>query len=325
MHAIVMGASAGGVDALLQIASKLPPTLDAVVGVVLHVGSHRSILPQLLSARGPMRARHPDDGEPLKRGTILVAPPDLHMTFTKDSVRLSRAPRENFARPAIDPLFRSAALAWRECAIGVVLSGTLDDGSAGLAAIKQCGGTAIVQDPATALERDMPASALRSVAVDHCLPPGQIAGTLTQLAGRRHSAPRQPPPDAVRREQLLFEGQDFMNNLSAVGKPSSLTCPECGGSLWEINGSEPLRYRCHTGHAFSAGSLEKAQVERAEDALWSTVRALQEREMLLRRLAMVADATGDASQAQAGQLEADRVHSRAELLKGLARGEVGSA
>jgi two-component system, chemotaxis family, protein-glutamate methylesterase/glutaminase len=323
-HAIVIGASSGGVAALLELAAALPKALDAVIGMVLHVGSRYSMLPELLSARAAMRAVHPQDGQQLVPGTIYVAPPDFHMLFTADQVRLSRAARENHARPAVDPLFRSAALAWRERAIGVVLTGDLDDGTAGLAAIKQCGGKAIVQDPATAVQPSMPASALENVAVDHCLPLARIPETLLQLVGQTPPQPA-PPPEPLQREQAAFEGVSVMQNLSSVGQPSTLTCPDCGGSLWEINESKPLRYRCHTGHAFSARSLENAQVDLAEHALWSSVRALKEREMLLRRLAMVAQATGDAAQAQAGQRQADLVRAQAELLSRLVQGEMNSA
>jgi len=185
---ILIGASAGGVAALLEVASGLPAGLDAAVGVVLHIGTQPSILPELLTARGQLAALHPADGQSLAAGTIYVAPPDQHMLFEAETVRLSRGPRENHARPAIDPLFRSAALAWGKQAIGVVLTGQLDDGTAGLAAIKEGGGTAIVQDPATAVEPSMPASALDNVAVDHCLPLEKIAAKLVELS-RRSVAP----------------------------------------------------------------------------------------------------------------------------------------
>lgn len=255
-HAIVIGASAGGVAALLELAAQLPADINAVVGVVLHVGTQHSILPELLSGRSGWRAVHPVDSEPLARGAVYVAPPDHHMLFTADAVRLSRGPRENHARPAVDPLFRSAALQWRERSIGVILTGDLDDGTAGLAAIKACGGTTIVQDPATAFEPAMPAHALSSVAVDHCLPLAEIAPALMLLAG----------------------------------------------------------YRCHAGHAFTARSLGNAQAGMAEHALWAGMRALHERELLLRRLATVAQATGDRTQAEIGRREADRVRAQAEQL-----------
>jgi two-component system, chemotaxis family, protein-glutamate methylesterase/glutaminase len=323
-HAVVIGASAGGVAALLELTAALPKDLQAVVGMVLHVGSRPSILPDLLTARGGMTAIHPQEGQPLVPGTIYVAPPDFHMVFTPDQVRLSRGARENHARPAIDPLFRSTALAWRERAVGIVLTGELDDGTAGLAAIKACGGTTIVQDPATAVQASMPASALRNVPVDHCLPLEQIPAVVIQRVGRMANTVA-APPEQLQLEHEIFGGERVMENLSRIGQPSSLTCPACGGGLWEINGSKPLRYRCHTGHGFSARSLGNAQVEQAEYSLWSSLRALQEREILLRRLAMVAKATGDVAQAEAGQRQADRVRAQAELLSRLVQGEMNSA
>ncbi len=321
----MIGASAGGVAALLELVAGLPKAMDAVIGIVLHVGSRHSILPQLLERRGALPAVHPQHGQALVPGTIYVAPPDHHMTFTEDRALLGRGARENHARPAIDPLFRSAALAWCDRAIGVVLTGDLDDGTAGLAAIKQCGGTAIVQDPVTAVAPSMPASALRNVSVDYTLAIGEIAATLVQLVGQDAAAPAQPHPAQLQREQALFEGKHVMENLSAAGKPSGLSCPDCGGGLWELNEAQPLRYRCHTGHAFTVGTLESAQTEQAEQALWSSVRALQEREILLRRMAAVAEATGDPVQAQAGQRQADRVRDQAHLLSRLVEGEMNSA
>jgi two-component system chemotaxis response regulator CheB len=324
-RAIVIGASAGGVSALVELTAALPADLDAVIGVVLHVGSRRSILPELLGARGKLPTMHARDGQALRRGIVHVAPPDHHMLFTGDVVRLTRGPRENFARPAIDPLFRTTALAWRERAIGVVLTGDLDDGTAGLAAIKDCGGTAVVQDPASALQPSMPASALANVGVDHCVPLDRIAPLLQELAGQVPVPEPGPPPTRLLREQAVFEGNDPMENLNALGRPSTLTCPDCGGGLWEIDDARVLRFRCHTGHAFSARSLDNAQVEVADHALWSSLRALKEREILLRRLAAVSEATGDKPQAEAGRVQADRVRAQAELLSRLVEGEMNSA
>ena len=318
-HAIVIGASSGGVSALLELAAAFPVGLDAVVGVVLHIGNQCSILPELLSRRAAWPAVQPEDGAELVPGTIFVAPPDRHMLFTADTVRLSRGPRENHARPAVDPLFRSAALEWRERLIGVVLTGHLDDGTAGLAAVKACGGTAIVQDPATAFEPSMPANALANVKVDGCLPLAEIAPALVRLVHSNRQAEPAPPAPHVAREHAIFEGKETLQNLSAAGAPSALTCPDCGGGLWELNEARPLRYRCRAGHAFSAGTLQEAQTDMAAHALWNSVPALQERAILLRRLANVAQATGDAAQAEVGRRRADRVHALAQMLSLLVR------
>jgi len=320
---IVVGASAGGVSTLLELAAGLPEDINAVIGVVLHVGGNTSLMPELLAARGPLPAVHAADGEPLVAGRVLVAPPDHHMMFTRDAVRLTRGPRENHARPAIDPLFRSVALAWGPRAIGVVLTGALDDGTAGLAAIKASGGTAIVQDPRTAVEPSMPASAIANVAVDACLAVADIPAAFAARVGQVPADPGVAPPPGLVLENRIFEGKQTMHetlqNLAAVARPSALTCPECGGGLWELKDTRPLRYRCHTGHGFSARTLESAQAELAEHSIWNSVRTLREREVLLRRLAGVAEATGDSLQAQIGRQQADLVREQAEQLSRLVK------
>ncbi|MDQ6882159.1 MAG: chemotaxis protein CheB, partial [Pseudomonadota bacterium] len=268
--------------------------------------------------------RHPTDGEEIRPGVIYVAPPDQHMLFTPRCVELMRGPRENHARPSVDPLFRSAAVHWRDRAIGVVLTGDLDDGTAGLAAIKACGGTAIVQDPDSAFQPSMPASALANVAVDHCLPLGAIAAVLARQVAHSGSIAHFVP-ERLLREKAVFEGVDPIENLAAVARPSTLMCPDCGGSLWELNEERPLRYRCHTGHAFTARTLESLQSQVTEHAMWSSVRSLKERELLLRRLAAVSRATGDEHQAHAGEAEAERLASQIKTMIQLIEGEAASA
>jgi two-component system chemotaxis response regulator CheB len=182
-HVVVIGASAGGVAALLGLAGALPPLFAAPVCIVQHIGSNVSVLPELLQHRGPNPARHARDGEPLAPGIVYVAPPDRHLLIEGDRLRLTHGAKENHARPAIDPLFRSAAASFGAAVIGVVLTGQMDDGSAGLQAVKDCGGIAIVEDPATACEPEMPRNALRSVAVDHCVALAGIGPLLARLVG----------------------------------------------------------------------------------------------------------------------------------------------
>ena len=322
---VVVGASFGGVEALLTLVKGLPKDFPAFIAVVQHVGTQPSILPQLLTRAGPLPAVHPRDGEPLRLGTIYVAPPDHHLLVTPDAVRLSRGPRENHSRPAIDPLFRTAALHWRTRAIGVVLTGELDDGTAGLAAIKDCGGCAVVQDPQEAIAPSMPASALANVEVDHCVLLKAIPPLLARLVAPPPSARPTEPPEALLREQSIFEGVESMENLRAIGKPTQLTCPDCGGTLSELQGGRPLRYRCHTGHAYTAKSLESAQAERTDHALQGSLRALKEREQLLRRMAAVSRGLGDEAQAELGLLQAARVQEQAARLAGLIAEGTGGA
>lgn len=311
---VVIGASAGGVQPLLELAASLPADLPAALAVVLHIGRQPSILPELLASRGALPARHARDGEPLQAGTIYVAPPDEHLLLEDGAVRLSRGPRENHARPAIDPLFRTAALHYRERAIGVLLSGALDDGAAGLAAIKQSGGRAIVQDPATAFDPSMPLSALASLDVDHCLAPQAIGPTLCRLVAGA-MPPAQPVPDRLRHEQAIFEGKHGVEHLDAIGDPCEQTCPDCGGTLWELHEKKPLRFRCHVGHAYSGQSLADSQARQTDEALQSSLRRLEEREMLLRRLVAVAEGTGDQAQAAAGRRQAQHLRRQLQVMR----------
>jgi len=314
-HVVVIGASAGGVHALLEIAQALPPLFPAPVCIVQHIGSNPSLLPELLRHRGPNPAIHAEDGQRLACGTLHVAPPDHHVLLEGEQLRLTHGPKENHARPAIDPLFRSAALSHGSAVIGVILSGQMDDGSAGLRAVKDCGGLAIVQDPASAAEPEMPRSALRNVAVDHCVPLAQIAPLLARLVALPAQGTEPEVPQEVTRAVGINRGEATVEDLKDIAHPSPLTCPDCGGGLWEMKDPRPLRYRCHTGHAYTSLSLARAQKDTSEYALWSTVRALREREMLLRRMAAVAESVGDGAQAAAGQAQADRIRRQAEALQ----------
>jgi two-component system chemotaxis response regulator CheB len=316
-HLVVIGASAGGVTALLEISRHLPRFFSAPVCIVQHVGNNPSLLPELLRFRGPNHAMHAEDGQRLTSGTLHVAPPDRHMLVEGDTLRLTHGPKENHARPAIDPLFRTAALTWGPRVIGVILTGQMDDGAAGLKAVHECGGLTIVQDPDSAMEPEMPRSALASVPADHCVPLDEIAGLLHRLVGTRTPPPPPAVPQDLVREVAINRGENTMENVAAIGTPSPLTCPDCGGGLWEIKGGKPLRYRCHTGHAFTSISLRRVQQDASEQALWSSMRALREREVLLRRVAAIASATGDQAQAEAGLQQAERLRAQIRAVKAM--------
>jgi len=318
---IVIGGSTGAVKPLLELASRLPRGFPASILIVQHIGTHTSMLPELLNRRGPLPAMFPTSGRLLEPGVIFVAPPDHHLLVTDGAVRLSRDAKENYTRPAIDPLFRSAAIAKGPHVIGIVLSGLLDDGVAGLQAIKACGGMAIVQDPREAEEPEMPASALHYVAVDAVLPIAGMAGALTLMVSQ---PVRTTPsvPAALRDEHALSIGEadDPMATLDHIGKPSRISCPECSGVLWEIKDAHPPRYRCHTGHAYTLGALEQAQAMRTDQSLWTALRALQERERLLRTVAAAhrrREAFADAERVDA---EADHLSVHTEQLQRLVAG-----
>ena len=294
---IVIGASAGGVEALTKLVSTLPADLPAAVFVVLHIPAQSpSLLPNILSRSGTLKAIGPEDGDAIQYGTIYVAPPDQHLLIERNRVRVVRGPKENRHRPAIDPLFRSAALAHGPRAVGVILTGSLDDGTAGLLAIKQCSGIAIVQDPDEALYPSMPLSALAHVKVDYTLPISEIGSLLTRLANEQ--VPEEgsyPMSEDMEREIKLAEMDTDLETISSNGRngtPSVYSCPDCGGVLWEVHDGELLRFRCRVGHAFSVESVLAAQSEQLEEALWTALKTLEENASLSRRMAKQARARG---------------------------------
>ncbi|MHA7627747.1 chemotaxis protein CheB [Corallococcus sp. M7] len=287
---IVIGASMGGVEALTALAGQLPKDLAACVLLVLHVpAQHRSYLPEILTRSGPLPAHHPQDGEPLSRGRIYVAPNDRHLLVEQDRVRVMKGPKENGHRPAVDPLFRSAASAHGSRVVGVVLTGALDCGTSGLMAVKREGGLAVVQDPRDALCPDMPRSALEYVAVDHCVPLEDMGTLLTRLvempvAPRSRKRSRQVETE-VKAMKVDIPSMDDPPSPMVYAKPSYYGCPDCGGVLFELEENGLLRFRCRTGHAYTAEALSGSQQNQLDGAMWAALRALEESASLSRRLA----------------------------------------
>jgi two-component system chemotaxis response regulator CheB len=294
---VTIGGSAGSVNALKVILKGLPEDFPAAVLAVTHIGARTSILPSLLERSSRLPVRHAMQGEPIVPGQVLLAPSDLHLTVARDGshafAQLSRAAKENHARPAIDPLFRSAAAAYGPDAIGVVLSGFLDDGTVGLQAIKARGGIALVQDPGEAEAPDMPTSALEHTTIDFVRRVDEIAPTLVELAalgdgqaGREAAGGYAEAgiQDWVAVENRMFDEIAGMGEMDEIGSRAPLTCPECGGAIWKIRNASPVRYRCHTGHAFTGRILAALQGSEVEEAMWAAVRALHEQEQLFRQL-----------------------------------------
>ena len=287
----VLGGSAGAVEALRQIVAELPADLPATLFVVTHISAQaRSLLPEILSHRGKLPAQHARDGERVQRGRIYIAPPDHHLSLHDGMVRLLRGPKENLHRPAVDPLFRSAARWFGPRVVGVVLSGSLDDGTAGLMLIKKRGGVAVVQQPDDAVYRGMPCSALAAVEVDHSLPASQIGPLLVSLA---HSPAEQTNGAAAHKNTEVERGFELtdQHNMNVeeyerqLGPPSVVTCPTCHGATWELEEGGLVRFQCHVGHAFSAESMLAEQNEDVERAMWIALRSLDDNIGLLRRLA----------------------------------------
>ena len=318
---IVLGASAGGVEALTQLVKALPPDLPAAIFVVIHFPAHStSVMPSILNRCGSLKASHPTDGEAIQHGRIYVAPPNYHLLVKRGYIHLARGPRENGHRPAIDPLFRTAARFYGRRVVGVVLSGNLDDGTAGLAAVKQRGGVAVVQDPTDALFAGMPRSAIENVEVDYILPLSAIAPTLVSLA----QEPVVEEEDSLTGE-MEIESEIAELDMAALHKddsdrpgiPAGFGCPDCGGALWELRDGQLIRFRCRTGHAYSAETLLAEQSEVLETALWNAFRALEERAALSRRMHQGARDRNQTRSAVRFQEQADEAQQNATVIREL--------
>lgn len=287
---IVVGASAGGVEALSTLVAALPADLPSAVFIVLHLTADvPSQLPRILAREAKLPVRHAQNGERIVPGRVYVAPPDLHLLIEGRHVKLVHGPKENLHRPSVDTLFRSAARWAGPRVIGVVLTGARNDGTAGMRAIKQRGGIAIVQDPIEATFPSMPSSVMQTIKVDYSVALAEIAPLLDKLS--RQSVDEKgggPLNEEVELEAKItgqeLDAEELIASVERLGRVSKLTCPECHGALWEMKDDELLRFRCHVGHAFSAESLSDGQSGMLEVALWSAVRALEEQMILAKRI-----------------------------------------
>ena len=287
---IVIGGSAGCLDALQTILQSLPRDFAGSLFVVVHLpADHVSHLDKVLDRDSELPVRKASDGEPIQPGRVYVARPDHHLTLENGRVHIPRGPRENRHRPAIDPLFRTAAREYGPRVVGVLLSGMLDDGSAGIRAVRNRRGVAIIQDPEDAKWDQMPRRALRYAGADHILPANKIGPKLAELIADEgvEAMPNQGRSPAQARAQ----GDDPEKNLEAAdanegeGTPSVFACPECHGVLWELKQDELVRFRCRVGHSYGPQSLFKEFSQTAEAALWAAMRALEEKSAMQRRLA----------------------------------------
>jgi two-component system chemotaxis response regulator CheB len=285
---VVIGASAGGVTALLELAAALPPDFPAAVCVVMHIPAHSaSHLPYLLTNAGPLPASHPADGEPLRPGRIYVAPSDHHLLVEADRVLVRHGPKENRFRPSIDALFRSAAYACGPRVIGVVLTGYLDDGTSGLWSIQRLGGVTVVQDPQDAYAPDMPTNALTYVAPDHVVPLAGLAPLLTRLTAQPAPHPLDPPAELerIRIEVGTAKGDNaYELRLVEQGELVPFVCPDCHGPLVQLVEGPVQRFRCRTGHAFTLAALLAGVRESVEGQLYGALQGLEEAQQLLLRL-----------------------------------------
>jgi two-component system, chemotaxis family, protein-glutamate methylesterase/glutaminase len=279
----VIGASAGGVEALEQLVEQFPSDFSGSLFIVLHMANGESVLPEILAKRARLPVIAPCQRTPIARGMIYVSVPDHHLVLETGAVLAVKGPTQHRHRPAVDVLFRTAAAEYGRRVVGVVLTGMLDDGTAGLLAIKRNQGITVVQDPDDARFPDMPRSALRNVPIDHCLPLVRIPRLLVQLSRGGNSA--QPAPTADLRQVKTSHDLQKSETMPTDAKPSAYSCPECHGVLWEVADPDLVRFRCRVGHGYSTESLGLEQDRAVEEALWAAVRSLEEQASLSRRLA----------------------------------------
>ena len=332
---ILIGGSAGAIEALLKIVSVFPSDFAASVLVVIHTSPESpSVLPKVLQRASAIPAKHAEDGERLQAGHIYVAPPDRHLILgNDDTILVRRGPRENGHRPAIDALFRSAmANGYGRRTIAVVLSGFLDDGSAGLWAVRSRGGVAVVQDPVDAIASDMPENAQQYAGADYILPAGAIGEKLVELAGQASKVIPMTKKKTVKKAVAVggngkskAETEVAPNELVAypeesnLGTPSVFACPECHGVLWEIKEGGSVRYRCRVGHGYAQATLNEELNHAAESALWAAMRALDEKASMSRRMSDAA--TGPQRWGARLREQADTYASHAEMLRRMILGE----
>jgi two-component system chemotaxis response regulator CheB len=312
---VVVGASAGGVEALQRFAHALPADFPVPILVVLHASPlSRSYLPEILTRAGRLPATHARDDTPMESGHIYIAPPDSHLMVMDGRLALAQGPRENGHRPAIDPLFRTAATAYDSHVAGVILSGTLDDGTVGLHCVKEAGGATLVQDPDDALYRDMPSNAIAYVHPDYVQPVEDLVDTLVRLTASGR-VPGGRNGGTVAPDELSDAAPAPSAEIAQPGDVMTFSCPECGGTLWETEAGGTTSYRCRVGHAYTLNNLLVRHGETVERALWTAYRALEERAAMSRRVGRRLADRGRVESAERFERQADISAERAAELK----------
>jgi two-component system, chemotaxis family, protein-glutamate methylesterase/glutaminase len=320
---IAIGTSAGGIDALLKLVAQLKPNIPAAILVTIHLSAQfRSELDCVLSRAGRLPAHFAAQGERYRHGTIYLAPPDRHLLLEGERLYLGSGARENNVRPAIDPMLRSVGVCCGPRAVGVVLTGTLDDGASGLWAIDQCGGLTVVQDPQDAAFADMPLNALDTVKPDHLVALGDLPGLLEKLVREPAGRPVPVPESIAFEVKIAKGGNGTMDEMDRWGRRSLLACPECHGIMWETEEGDLLRYRCHVGHSYTADVMTVALDENLRKAMGSAVRALEERVSLTSKLQQDAErrqhrlvATNWAQRAQEARRELDVIRDAMQRME----------
>lgn len=315
---IAVGASAGGMEALKNIVAQLPCDFPGTVFIVWHVSpTYPSMLPQILQRVCSLPVAHAIDQEAIEPGRVYIAPPDHHLIVEQGQVRLTRGPKENRFRPSVDVLFRSAALAYGSQVIGVVLTGSLDDGAAGMYAIKHRGGIGLVQDPFEALYPSMPIQAMKAAEVDYCLPMKELGALLVSLVNKAVEKKKENPVSDQMEMEVAIAQEDnaFGLGVMKLGEPSPYTCPECHGVLLKLKEGKFIRFRCHTGHAYSLNTLLAEVTKYIEDQLWGTLRAIEESQLLMSHMAEHMREENDNEMAALFFQKSEEANQRTELIR----------
>jgi len=306
---VVVGTSAGGMKALMALVEQLPTDFRAPLLIVQHISADATgdALLNSLNKIGKLKCIHAKDGNHIKSGYIYFAPSDHHLMVEKDgSLLVTKGAQENRSRPAIDPLFRSAAASFGNRAIGILLTGYLDDGTAGLITIQRCGGMSIIQDPADADYPDMPKNALNQMKPDYCIPIAEMGGVLSTLMTRNQKKQPSIPKDILMEAKIARRVLSDLPSVNSLGEQVPFNCPGCGGVLWKMNKGPGLRYRCHTGHAYTSASLLAEQTMKIEETMWTALRMFEERKNLLTTIAK--DQKGSVAKSANERAKMSQVH-----------------
>ena len=306
---VVIGTSAGGLNAVKVLIDQLQENFPAPILVVQHISADASgnVLLDALSKQDNIKCQHAVNGARLRDGHLYLAPSDHHLMIDDDErILITKGAQENRSRPAIDPLFRSAAVVFANNVIGILLTGYLDDGTAGMIAIKRCGGTCIVQDPADAEYPDMPSNALSQLKVDFCVPLLEMGGLLYQLVNAKPGKKMPIPKDVLIETKIAKRILSDLPSVNSLGKQVPFNCPGCGGVLWKVDKGTSTRYRCHTGHAYTAKALIAEQTMKIEETMWTALRMFEERRNLLTTFAK--EQTGAIKKSALERADLSQVH-----------------
>lgn len=312
---VVIGTSAGGLSALKELIGQLDKDFPLPILIVRHISADATgnVVLDELNKFKTLKCKHAKSGNNLKAGYIYLAPSDQHLMIGDDlKLLVTKGAQENRYRPAIDPLFRSAAVAFGTGVIGILLTGYLDDGTAGMKAIKKCGGTCIVQDPADAQYPAMPKNALNNVEVDYCLPISEMGALLYKLAPQKLRKSKPVPNDVLIEAKIAERVLSDLDSVYEVGNQVPFNCPGCGGVLWKVKEDDNTRFRCHTGHAYTAASLLAEQTSKIEETMWTALRMFEERKNLLTEMSKGKQGVGSKSaleRAQMSQVHIDRIRA----------------